>query len=643
MGRGNQGASCPQGHGDGYRLVRFGRKTVGTEVRQRWRCLAADGSAHLFYTVIGSTAAARPNRRRVLCPKASHADGVVQSRGTRVDSRGTWRRYLCRRPNGDEHSFRLLVSPAGAGRVVDAPPPPCPEHDHSRVVRWGTFRAPVSDPSSDAVRTPRQRYRCYPLDGSPVHSFSPALTREVVSPGSSCSACDELLSPHRGALTASRHTPWTLRGVVQALNDLSIGQSYSSVSLAMREHRDRALHHLAAVHGVEMRTESQLQVNEDAPDMSSNSYRRKQARNAWHLAANLVEQYAPVLWDHTMSRIEAQEIRQRELNDDFLRRNPGRRLSQPIVYLLDELPVFLAPSKGAQASLQSNSWSILVVASIQWKPAERGRSLPTRDVKLRLARAYPRGSADAWKLVLNELPVAPDFVIADASEAIRIAVSDYYQNEIVIIPSMFHVMRNIQEPLMAIKAATTTNNGRVELIAPLAKHLGLLSRDDIMTMSVRDLGNWWDHLVYLVSQVPAPVAQINNKRKFYEQRIADALPVLQANPQLPASNAGVEARIRTNLAPLMEARKYLFRNLTRTNFLLDLATVRDNGGFTNLDALAALIRTNNEESGGWAAKPRAVGDKQPMAGLPGVRPMRYSSLLNPGLVPALMKARGLDQ
>jgi hypothetical protein len=62
-----------------------------------------------------------------------------------------------------------------------------------------------------------------------IHDFMTPLPREVVTAGvATCSVCDELLSPHRGALSGARRTPWTLKNLAQSLNDLSTGSNYAT-------------------------------------------------------------------------------------------------------------------------------------------------------------------------------------------------------------------------------------------------------------------------------------------------------------------------------------------------------------------------------------------------------------------------------
>ena len=173
----------------------------------------------------------------------------------------------------------------------------------------------------------------------------------------------------------------------------------------------------------------------------------------------------------------------------------------------------------------------------------------------------------------------------------------------------------------------------------MAAHLDLLTRDDLMRMGPVAWSTWWDDLLTAVSKVGAPVVGLLEQRRLYEPKVAAALPLLHTNPHLPASNAAVENRIRHLLEPFMDNRKQMYRNLARLNFLLDLAVARSQGAFTDLDAVAALIRDDNEAAGGWAPAPRALADTQPPPNPATKAPARYASLFNPLLVAALADTR----
>jgi hypothetical protein len=266
--------------------------------------------------------------------------------------------------------------------------------------------------------------------------------------------------------------------------------------------------------------------------------------------------------------------------------------------------------------------------------------LPDREYRLRLARAYPRGNEQAWRLVLDELGVRPDFIIADNAGAISNAVNNHYGTGAVgLIPSLFHIQRNIRAALKKLPGATTTLEGRTVLTAALAKHLDVLTRDELLNLGPADWKQWWDDLVATVAALPAPVTGLMEQRGIYEPRLAQALPILAQQPHLPASNAAVENRIRHALEPFLDNRKQLYRNLARTNFLFDFAVARAQGAFTDLDEVARLIRDDNEGANGWAPAPRMLADAQPPPRVAGQPAPVYASLLNPLLVAALADER----
>ena len=610
-----------------YRVVGRGVRKTKDGAVARYECVSSRGARHWFTLPMeADQLPSKVSQAAVRCPNARHRDARVQSRGKVQTADGTWARYQCTKPNGERHWFRLLLTPAGPTSRDAGPPPACLEHPGSRVVRHGSFGTGGKK---------RQRYRCEPIEGG-MHTFSPPLTREVVGAGSTCTTCDELLSPHRGTLTAARHTPWTLPGVVQALNDLSLGSSYAAVSLALRAQRDRAWEHLHDVHGIDIPLR---EVPESDP--ADTGWPRRRARNAWRLGADLVEQYAPLLFAGVREQIEKREFALRHTNDALLHLHPKAALERPIVYVLDELPIVITARPTKSRRLQQNTWSLLVVVELLWHPSANPHTLPEREARLRLARAYPRGNTQAWRLVLHELPVRPDFVVADASDAIRNAVRLHYgENRVPLVPSLFHIQKNLRAALSKLPSATIQVNGRTTLVDALGKWMQIVTRGELLNRSEIDISNWWDGLIETVRRLPAPTTSIEAMRTVNEPLMQQLLPLLQQQPQLPASNAAVELRIRQTLDPFLENRKHLYRNIARTNFLLDLAVCRAQGAFLNTDGLTKFIRDNNESFRGWAPQPRAIVDEQPPP-RPGQPRVIYSSLLNPLLLPALATARGV--
>ena len=674
---------CPKtGHTKtgGYASARFGIQHSADGPKQKYRCTAPDGASH-YYAVLptgsaGPKSAVGPNKRHhlrkhdVVCPKRAHVEHKVRYKGTRTTAGGvTWGRFQCVPPawKGKSHYFSVLRSVTGSAITTMDSPPECLSHELSVVVRNGRVGRPGT--------VPRQRYRCTPADGSDTHYFMTPLPREEVNTGvEACSVCDELLSPHRGALAGARRTPWTLKNLAQALNDLSTGSSYATVSMEMRQRRDADRKHLAShQHG----QDDPVVLSEGAPGSKAQSWTAEQAKNSWHLAADLVEQYSHLFFDKVNDDMLAREAKVREANDAALAANPGAVLASPVVYILDEQPIAVHRRQSTQSSHQRNSWSVLVVVELIWHHKKRSVAgddhpanyeTPTREARLRMVRAYPAGTELAWRLVLDEVGTRPDFIVSDCSPAILNAVNSHYGKGVVgHIPSLFHIHQNVRIALMKLPGAHEVVDGRRVLIPQLSKHLDFLRRDEVLNLATRDWERWWEDLLVMVKGLRAPDTTTREQRRLYQDRVADALPLLRKQPQLPASNAAVEAQIRLTLEPFTgSGRAHRYRNLARTNALLSLAVCRSQGGLGDMDNISSVIRTDNEKAGGWAPLPRAVTDTQPPQPPPKVRQsaadeqrppdgevagaktrvkrggaQAYSSLLNPFLIPILAKQRGV--
>ena len=352
------------------------------------------------------------------------------------------------------HHFQVLIDPDGAVLPSIHPAPACSEHAGSSVVRNGMY-------GTGARR--RQRYLCQPAGDERAHTFTPPLTREVVDVGTeACAACDELLSPHRGMLTGARHTPWTLALYARVLSDLSLGASYSSTSLMMRAHRDRSRRHLHEAHGLNLESFVGADLRPapavvDAPAAGSGQRMtpggaRTHGQSAWHLAADVVEQYSPLLWRRVEEVMRERDLAQRARNDEALAADSSRMLDAPVTWLLDEQHVKVVTGRRSKDGRRLHrTWFVLVVVEVRWQPAPDPMTLPRREHRLRLVRPYPRATVRAWQLVLDELGVRPDFVIADHGSAITAALeAQYGPGRVGFIPSLFHMRRNISDKLLSL-------------------------------------------------------------------------------------------------------------------------------------------------------------------------------------------------
>jgi hypothetical protein len=554
----------------------------------------------------------------VVCPEPKHADAVVVSRGRRITAKGTRRRYTSRPKVGREHSFSLID--AAVPMPVHSPPPPCPEHPGGKVVRDGSY----GDPST--VK-PRQVYRCVPDDGSPAHRFAPPLARDHVHTGKdSCAECEELRGTHRGDRTVARRHSWSARLVAETLKDLSEGKSYAAASREARRVTGRT----------RTRKPNAGATRAPAPaDAKAKSAGSVQSANAWHTAADWVEAFSPVLWDNLEPRMRAADLVDRGRSDTEAA--DGEPLSQPMVLLLDEIPVEIRRRK---------SYYVLAAAQIEWvslRPGDPESPKTARQVRFRLLRAYPTNDRYAWKLLLAELGYRPDFVVADRGTGLVRAVTETWGAQVPVLPSVFHMREAIERALLKTPGARRdagTKKVRVGvarlLLKPLEEHLRELRRTSFTTMTAAEWTAWWDRLEQLLTSRGLPRERVQRLRPDYEPLVAALLPTYAAYPQLPLSTGGLEVALRQRVEPLLKGRKHAFANLERTNRLFDLVVVRDWTMFDDTVAVAELLRADGESVHGWATQLRYVQDVR------ATPKSRYSSLRDQQLLRERAREAGLS-
>jgi hypothetical protein len=176
------------------------------------------------------------------------------------------------------------------------------------------------------------------------------------------------------------------------------------------------------------------------------------------------------------------------------------------------------------------------------------------------------------------------------------------------VPSLHHVTRNIERALLESKAARVSGPSGTHLISPLDDHLRLLSRSSGVLSSASAWSAWWDDLGKVVAANNLPVDRVQVQRTNYEQVVAEALPLLAANPQIPLTSGGLEKAIQRRVSPLLAGRRHAFGNLERTNNLFDLTVAKDHGAFDNLAEVTRLIEADMRQHDGHAPPLRSVAD-----------------------------------
>ena len=440
-----------------------------------------------------------------------------------------------------------------------------------------------------------------------------------------------------------QHRP-TARNIAQALNDLSLGESYAKVGRAVllragmkfeggKRRRDSEPE---ASDGspnpplpIEPGAES-FDLNDTVPDEPEAlaelmdwgeareqpkprkvSAASRQAHRFWHVGADITEAFAPVLWEKT-----ERELRERAV---------ANRALGPEVWIIDEIPVYGIDATGKRR--KTDGYSIFCLAELDWSD----REVPGRG-KLRLVRALPKSTSVAWRLVFDEMGSRPDIIVSDAATPIRLAVSDHWRgDEPLLVPSTWHLRRALETNALPDALKVKSEAGKA-----LSAHLGELARDGSALASVEGWHEWWaklDRLAAATGKVkPRSLAAAHDN---YETRMAAALPVLLANPRIVQSTGGLESQMRSSLARVLAGRKQAFGNIERTNNLLDLVVVREHDGFVRLKDVARLIEADEMPHGGRTVPMRSIADPSPRG------QERYRSLRDEFQMNAIAADRGL--
>jgi hypothetical protein len=119
-----------------------------------------------------------------------------------------------------------MARPVGSG-VVDLPSCPVEGHEGGRVTLNGRY----------GTGTRRQRYRCYPANGSAPHNFADVLAR-IVAHDEECGSCENTVPAHKGPRVARRYE-FPVREAATALVLVGQGLSYTEASARARRRGGR--------------------------------------------------------------------------------------------------------------------------------------------------------------------------------------------------------------------------------------------------------------------------------------------------------------------------------------------------------------------------------------------------------------------
>jgi hypothetical protein len=426
------------------------------------------------------------------------------------------------------------------------------------------------------------------------HWFTPVLPRAHVEGDENCPHCGELRAIHRGDTVVARNHQATTGIVAQALARLGRGEAYGEVS-----------------------TWLQGELRADGVSAAT--------KNAWRRAADVTEVFAPVVWQDWVTGVLAEGAKTADV-----------RRGVPRVVLLDDLPLF---AKATRRRRQFQRFVVIAAAEAVYLPSRTGGGVPAgsgvgrREVRLRLLRALPRRSTEAYELVLDELVdvfgFVPDFVVADGGKGIRPAVEALAArtgHDIVFVTSHFHVKDQIGSVIdKARRAKTAFDPGS---LADDVDHDRMLTSRDAWQ-------GWWEaYERRLKAQgVPRSGWPARQKRDLYDL-VSGHLDALALFPDIPRSTGHLENLLTRHLKPSMKRRSQGFGNLPRTQQLLDLFVLHVNGYFDDMPNVVTVLRADASE-----------GDPDAAGFVPPVRMLSdagsYRSLLDPDNIDRLLAARGL--
>ncbi|MDO8120340.1 hypothetical protein Q6346_03315 [Isoptericola sp. b490] len=488
---------------------------------------------------------------------------------------------------------------------------------------------------------PRQRYRCTPSDGSRPHRFTPALPRDHVHPDEEgCASCGELRGFHHGDRAVARRHSWPVSVVARTLADLARGASYADASLRALRAADldasrRPAHASQGEPGEDGREPERYRrtrrpkpeaaaapAGADQPAMPVTVRRpsaaSRAAASAWHIAADWVAAFGPVVFAPVEAGLRERALAERTRLDEL--RAAGQPVERPQVLVLDDVPVYGRDQRTGKAR-RDDGFYLLAAAEVIWgPPPQTPFEFPAASLRLRAVRAMPKSNAACWRQVFAELGYEPDFVVADAGTGIARAIGEHFDpSRTVFVPSLWHTARAIENALAQTRGALVSlPGGGKEPLPELRDHLKALRRDRAIA-SVEAWRAWWDDLERICRDLHLPLDRIRVRRRNYERPYVTAIAALTGLPEVPVSSGGLETLLAKRVQPLLARRRTSFANIERTNALFDLVVADEHGAFDDPGAVQRLLADDALAHDGWAVPLRDCADPKPENG-------RYSSL-----------------
>ena len=638
---------CPR-HPAGS-VVAFGTRQTATGRHQRYRCTLPGGGQHLFEVPLDEQGAPQVRSWSPPPPCSKHPAGRVVRNGTYgVRTPQPRQRYRCFPPDdGKPHTF----TPALPRHHVHEHEHGCVECEEMRGIHRGETAVARrhSWPTRIVARALSQladagSYADVSRQALAAAELAAQRHEALVNEGLSAEEADLVLDAEHVAADRGVTPPTVaeaLAGSAQVEGEVA-GDTATAEAVAEDRRRYRRSRRRAAAPAVEATTAEPVADEPPAKRKRRKSSSSAESANAWHIAADWTEAFGPVVFEPIEARLRREALSERARLDAL--RDAGLPLVRPQVLLLDDVPVYGRDRSGSGKSRRDDGFFLLVVAEVLWRPGPTSREddpfalgAPTDipELRLRLVRAMPKSNTAAWRLVLDELGYAPDFVVADAGTGIARAIEEHYRPErTTFVPSLWHVGQAVRNGLAETRGALVPlPGGGREPLPSLRAHLAELGRDRAIA-NLETWKRWWDELERLCVEEGVPLDKMRNRRRNYELPFAAAIRALDGQPGVPVSTGGLETLMAKRVQPMLAMRRTSFGNIERTNRLFDLLIAREHGAFIDLTDIVTLLRNDATPEGGWTVPLRDIADSRPRSG-------RYSSLRDNLLVTEIAESRGL--
>jgi len=396
----------------------------------------------------------------------------------------------------------------------------------------------------------RQRYKCWPKNGEPPHTFTETLPRQHTHSGD-CYECERAYAPHEGAPTP-RLYEFSARDIAYTLVSVGDGQSYRSAGAKIRERTGRE-------------------------PRSGYRTRRRRLRHG-QLVGDFVEVFAPVIFERHRLEVEAYY---------------ERVVSGQGTLLLDALPVNIR----AATRRQGGQRAFTIYAAMAYTGASEAKL-----VKFQAFRGTQTNVELEWAEFLRSLPGAPARVVCDNDRSLVRAVRSVWPSAELFICEWHRKQRLIK--VLEENGAWGSRSEDDEVQALGIRRVRAAAHRALTTPT------GWDEFCELAGKLR--IKQLDRFVRQHDAEVRDHIARRPAQWRhergLPVSAGPLEQKLRRLRDDYIKSRRFAFRNRERLNRLLLLIHL-EMDGYSNEREYAAFIRDWLQGNAGRPLLPRrAVTD-----------------------------------